>query len=167
MSWDIQALFRQHADGISQSLRKGGLPPDMAADLTQDTFLRVIVSPPADTAQRFNPAAYLYRIARNLRIDHQRRERLSGLAHLTDDQFAAIAQPMPCPEAALAAREKLALLRDTLAELPERQQRAFVLHRLGEMTLAEVATRLGISTSTAWALIRDAYEHIHIRLGGH
>lgn len=165
--WDLQSLFRLHADDIARTLRRGGLNHDIAADLAQDTFVRVLVSPPAATAQNYNPVAYLYRVARNLRIDHQRRERRANRVHLTDDQFAAIADPSPTAETVVAARQRLLLVQNALADLPQRQRDAFQMHRLGEMTMAQVAASLDISTSTAWALIRDAYEHIQIRLADH
>ncbi len=165
--WDIQSLFRLHSDDIARTLRRGGLTHDIAADLAQDTFLRVLVSPPAATTQNYNPVAYLYRVARNLRIDHQRRERRAKRIHLTEDQFAAIADPSPSVENIVAARERLLLVQNALSQLPQRQRDAFQMHRLGEMSMAQIAENLEISTSTVWALIRDAYEHIHIRLADH
>ncbi len=53
-----------------------------------------------------------------------------------------------------------------LAELPEKTRRAFELHRIEEMTVAEVAAELGLSRSRVWALVREAYEHIDLRLNG-
>ncbi|MGQ5720640.1 sigma factor [Pseudochrobactrum asaccharolyticum] len=44
--WDLHHLFKKHARDIRQALRRRGLPEETAADLTQDTFLRVLVSPP-------------------------------------------------------------------------------------------------------------------------
>jgi DNA-directed RNA polymerase specialized sigma24 family protein len=34
------------------------------------------------------------------------------------------------------------------------------MHRMDEMTIADVAEELGISTTRAWSLIRDAYRHL-------
>lgn len=166
MSWDIQSIFRRHAHGIARSLRRGGLSPETAADLTQDTFVRVLASPPAMGTANHNPVAYLHRISKNLRIDYQRRERLANRANLSYVDFANIADPAPSAEAIVYARERLALVEAALSELPERQRKSFELHRVGEMTLAQVGAELGISTTTAWALIRDAYEHLDLRLAG-
>ncbi len=138
----------------------------MAADLTQDTFVRVLASPPAETAPVSNPAAYLFRVARNLSIDHQRRERLLNRVDLGAEGFEAILDPSPSQEAAVYDRQKLALTAAALAELPERTRRAFELHRIEEMTVAEVAAELGLSRSRVWALVREAYEHVDLRLNG-
>lgn len=166
MRWDIQDLFRRHARDIAQSLRRRGIAEETAADLTQDTFVRVLTSPPGAAAAAHNPAGYLFRVARNLGIDHLRRERLMVRVDLAAEDFAAIADPSPSPEAVVFDRQKLALTQAALAELPERTRRAFELHRMDEMTIAAVAAELGLSSSRTWALIRDAYEHIDARLAG-
>ncbi|WP_411037255.1 RNA polymerase sigma factor [Shinella sp. BYT-45] len=166
MSWDIQKLFRRHAREIARSLRRRGLNAETAADITQDTFLRVLVSPPPENRAAHNPAAYLYRISRNLRIDHQRRERLLVRVDLAEGDFAAIADPSPSAETIVYDRQRLALTEAALAELPERTRRAFELHRMGELTISETAQALGLSTTRTWVLIRNAYEHIDARLRG-
>lgn len=166
MSWDIQNLFRRHATGIAKSLRRRGMDSETAADLTQDTFLKVLASPPADTTQNHNPKAYLYQAARNLGIDHNRHERLLVRVDLSDEDFAAIADPSPSAETLVYDRQKLKLVEAALAELPRRVREAFELHRMGELTIAEFAKRLDMSTTRTWALIRDAYEHIEDRLNG-
>ncbi|WP_112814279.1 sigma factor [Brucella pseudogrignonensis] len=65
MSWDIQELFRRHAKGIARSLRRRGLDPETAADLTQDTFVKVLASQPSNGTPGHNPKAYLYHVAGN------------------------------------------------------------------------------------------------------
>ncbi|GGF78360.1 DNA-directed RNA polymerase sigma-70 factor [Azorhizobium oxalatiphilum] len=166
MSWDLHDLFVRHARDITAALRRRGLTEETAADLTQDTFVRVLVSPPGQTATTHNPAAYLFRVARNLCVDHKRRERVLPGVDLSPDDFSAIVDPAPSPEATLYSRQRLELTEAALAELPERTRRAFQMHRVEEMTLAEVAAELGLSTSRTWTLIRDAYEHIAARLTG-
>lgn len=166
MSWDIQNLFRHHAKGIAKSLRRKGMDSETAADLTQDTFLKVLISPPSEVAKVHNPKAYLYRAARNLRIDHNRHERLFVRVDLCDEDFVAIADSSPSVETRVYDRQKLKLVDAALAELPRRVREAFELHRMGELTIVEVAKRLEMSTTRTWALIRDAYEHIEDRLDG-
>ena len=164
MTWDLHKLFVQHARDITAALRRRGLTEETAADLTQDTFVRVLVSPPGNPVATHNPAAYLFRVARNLGIDHQRRERVLTRVDLSAEDFAAIIDPSPSPEVAVYDRQKLALAEAALAELPERTRVAFEMHRLDEMTIAEVAAELDLSTSRTWSLIRYAYEHIDARL---
>lgn len=166
MSWDLSGLFRNHAKDIARTLRRRGLTAETAADLTQDTFVRVLTCPPKETLGMHNPVAYLFRIARNLRIDHQRRERVLIRVDLSDNEFAQIADSAPNAETIVYDRQRLERTRVALAELPERTRRAFELHRLGELTIAETAATIGLSTTRTWTLLRDAYEHIDARLNG-
>ncbi|TCP86247.1 RNA polymerase sigma-70 factor (ECF subfamily) [Rhizobium sp. PP-CC-3G-465] len=166
MSWDLSGLFRNHAKDIARTLRRRGLTAETAADLTQDTFVRVLACPPKETLGMHNPVAYLFRIARNLRIDHQRRERVLIRVDLSDNEFAQIADSAPNAETIVYDRQRLERTKMALAELPERTRRAFELHRLGELTIAETAATIGLSTTRTWTLLRDAYEHIDARLNG-
>jgi RNA polymerase sigma factor (sigma-70 family) len=160
LSWDIQNLFRRHAKEIARSLHRRGINEETAADLTQDAFLRVIAAPPSDTAQNYNPRAYLYQVSRNLGINHQRREALIETVGLDDDEAVCVTDPAPSPEKIVYSRQCLFQTHKALAELPERTRLAFEMHRMDELTIADVAEELGISTTRAWSLIRDAYRHL-------
>lgn len=164
MNWDINTLFRRHAGGIARSLRRSGISEDIAADLTQDTFVRVIARPPLETAQKHNPQGYLYQAARNLRINHQRREALIETVGLDDEEAVNFADPAPSPERIVHSRQSLAQTHQALGELPERTRQAFEMHRLGERTIAEIAEELGISNTRAWSLVREAYKHLICRV---
>ena len=55
MVWDIQTQFKRHAVEIKRWLRGRGLTDDVAADLTQDAFVRLMtVKPPVPF---YNPRA--------------------------------------------------------------------------------------------------------------
>lgn len=164
MTWDIQHLFQRHASEIDRFLRRRGHNPETAADITQDTFVRVLASPPAGFADNFNPRAYLYRVSRNLSINHQRRERLIQTSGLGDEEIAQMADPRACVETTVHSRQCLAQTQCALSELPERTRRAFELHRLGERTISEVARELGLSVGRTWALIQNGYRHLLARV---
>ncbi|MBK5959303.1 RNA polymerase subunit sigma-24 [Rhodoplanes elegans] len=166
MAWDIQTLFRRHADGIRRSLMRRGLPRETAADITQDTFLRVLAALPADGTENHNPKAYLYQVSRNLGLNHLRRERLAGLVDLPDAVVAEISDPAPTPETIACDRAQLARVAAALDALPERTRRAFELHRIGGLTIAEVAREIGLSTTRTWALVHEAYRHLVLATGG-
>lgn len=166
MTWDLHRLFRRHAKDIARSLRRRGLTPEDAADLTQDAFLRVLISPPGESALNHNPKAYLYQVSRNLTTNHQRRERLMPAVDLNDEAIAQVADPTPSPETIVYTRQCLAQTEAALAELPERTRRAFEMHRLGEHTIANIAEELGLSTTRTWTLIREAYRHLLTRVDG-
>lgn len=163
--WNIQKLFTRHAREIDRFLRRRGHTPEAAADLTQDTFLRVLARPPGENAVRSNPRAYLYQVSRSLSSNQRRRERLIETVDAAGDEAMRVPDPAPSPESVVYSRQCLEQTKRALDELPDRTRRAFEMHRLGERTLAEVADDLGISTTRAWGLIREAYQHLLARVG--
>lgn len=162
MAWDIHDLFGRHSKELRSFLRNRGLTDDTAADLTQDSFVRLMTANP--TAQEHNPRAYLFRISRNLLIDHRRRESSAPFSQVSEAKIHAVADPKPSAETVVYDKQRLALSDAALAELPERTRRAFELYRLEEMTIAEVAEKIGLSTTRTWSLIREAYSHVRTRL---
>lgn len=166
MSWDLHKLFKEHAKEIMRALRRRGFSEDAAADLTQDTFLRVLAAAPQDAAGVHNPRAYLHQVSRNLSINLQRRERASPIVSASEDVLAQVADLAPSPETIVRDRQSVRLMKAALAELPERTRKAFELHRLDERTISEIAQELGLSTTRTWTLIREAYRHIVLRTGG-
>jgi RNA polymerase sigma-70 factor (ECF subfamily) len=166
LSWDLHKLFQSHAAEIVRALRRRGLSAETAADIAQDAFVRVLTLAPEDGTAIHNPKAYLHQVSRNLSINHQRRERLVKMVELDDAVAETIADPSPTAETVIYDRQRLEATAAALAELPERTRRAFVLHRLGEHTITEVAELIGLSTTRTWTLIRDAYRHIILRTDG-
>ncbi|MGQ5720641.1 sigma-70 family RNA polymerase sigma factor [Pseudochrobactrum asaccharolyticum] len=108
----------------------------------------------------------MFRIARNLGTDYQRREGLLRRVDLSVEDFAAIADPSPSPEKQVYDRQKLLLTQQALSELPQRTRTAFEMHRMDEMTIAAIAAELDLSTGRTWSLIRETYEYIDSRLSG-
>ncbi|WCK05676.1 sigma-70 family RNA polymerase sigma factor [Agrobacterium tumefaciens] len=162
MSWDIHSLFLKHAKELTRSLRRRGLTEDSAADITQDTFLRMLNANPSGSSD--NPRAYLFRVSHNLVIDHQRRQRALPIDQISEEALLEVADPTPSAETALYDKQRLRISEAALAELPQRTRRAFELYRLEELTIAEVAPQIGLSSTQTWALIRGAYRHIRSRL---
>jgi RNA polymerase sigma-70 factor (ECF subfamily) len=166
VSWDFHKLFKEHAKEIARALRRRGLSEDAAADITQDTFLRVMTAAPKDGADVHNPRAYLHQVSRNLSINLQRRQQASPFVAADEETLVQVADLTPSPEATVHDRQRLKLIEAALKELPDRTRKAFELHRLDERTISDIAHELGISTTRAWTLIREAYRHIVMRTGG-
>lgn len=140
---------------------------DAAADIAQDAFLRLASADQRDPSRQDRPEGYLAVVARNLAIDAARREQASPFVRDADDgAIDAVASSGPSPERRLADRQALARALEALDELPPRTRRAFELNRLHGMTLAEIGRELGLSTSRAGALVKEAYDHLRARTSG-
>ena len=77
---------------------------ETAADLAQDTFLRVLSSPPANGVLNHNPRAYLFQVSRNLGINYQRRQALVPMVDIDDELAAEIPDETPSPETIVHSR---------------------------------------------------------------
>src|SRR3546814_128598 len=136
--------------------------PHVAADLVQEIFLRLAQQPPG--AGESNARSYLYRIARNLAIDHFRQEERRQTRPVPAEQFADLPDEAPPVERVAEARQRLTLLRRAMAELPTRTQDIFELNRIEGLTYAEIACRLGISESSVQKHLARALHHAMQRL---
>ncbi|MBD7989730.1 RNA polymerase sigma factor [Ochrobactrum quorumnocens] len=163
--WNLQRLFQNHARELNRFFRRRGHNAETAADLTQDTFVRVMsASSSGPSGKDNNPRAYLHQIARNLSIDLYRRERIVEYVNMPDEEWRRVADATPTPETIVYDRQRLMIIEKALLELPEQTRRAFELHRLEEKTIAEVASELGLSVSRTWTLIKRGYVHLRARL---
>src|ERR687890_73789 len=113
---------------------------DMAEDLTQDVFLKLYKS--LDTFdRRANFQTWLISVSRNLCIDHYRsvRKERQTIDRDVDANELTPASPDAGPIAALEQRDRVALLRDGLAALPDTLRAAVVMRDLQELSYQEIA----------------------------
>lgn len=141
---DLHTLYSEHHGWLYRWLhRRLGNAPD-AADLAHDTFLRLLSRSQLPVVGSCGEArAYLRTTAHNLCINLWRRQELER-AWL--DTLAAT------PEARYPSAERQAIILEALAEisamldaLPAKAAQAFLMAVAGQMTDAEVGTRLGVS----------------------
>ena len=116
--------------------------PELAADITQDVLVRSIASGALDTVD--NPAAWLYRSARNAVIDHYRTRRV----HERFDGEDAWPDPGPSDDVPNEATRELArCLQPMLENLPPHAREALTRVDIDGQTHHEAAAHLGISVS--------------------
>ena len=138
----VQRLYIEHQGWLNGWLRRQLGCSQKAADLAQDTFVRVLSRDHGVEAIR-EPRAYLHTIARGLLINHWRRRQIEQ-AYLE----AVALQPeavAPSPEDQALVVETLMQVEAMLARLPEKVRRAFLLSQLHGMTYAAIALELGVS----------------------
>lgn len=140
----IHHLYSDHHGWLFDWLRRKLGCAHNAADVAQDTFLRIIVSRDALVGVR-EPRAFLVTTAKRLLIDRGRRQAIEQayLAELT--QLAESVTGYPAPEQILTALQALQQIADLLDRVSSKAREAFLLHYLDGMTHADVATRLGVS----------------------
>ncbi|MGJ3257137.1 MAG: sigma-70 family RNA polymerase sigma factor [Alcanivorax sp.] len=143
----VRSLYSDHHDWLYAWLhRKLGCGHN-AADITQDTFVRLLNSRDALFGIR-NPRGFLATTARRLIIDRRRREVIEQ-TYLTE--LMAVAEEQgghASPEQVWQAIEVLEAISRVLESVPARARQAFLLHYLEGMTQVAVAERLGVTSRT-------------------
>lgn len=155
-------MFEAHAGEIARFLQRRGSSPDLAADLTQDAFVRLMTSTPAAPIE--NTSAYLFRVARNLAINHDRRQRILSFASDSEAALLEVADEAPSPERVLISRQELALVKAVLDELPPVQRQVFILSRIEGRTFADIGRTLGVAPQTAYGHMTRILVRLKLRL---
>lgn len=140
----VEVLYNDHHHWLTGWLRRKLGCPENAADLAQDTFIRVLSAREAPTL--IEPRAFLTTVAKRVLFNFYRRQDLER-AYLE-----ALAQ-MPVHVA--PSEEDRAIILQTLLELdqlldglPKQVKRAFLLAQLDGLTYAQIGAQLGISIAT-------------------
>ncbi|MBB3104772.1 sigma-70 family RNA polymerase sigma factor [Azomonas macrocytogenes] len=140
----VSDLYQQHNDWLKSWLRKRLDCSDSAADLAQDTFMRLLVSRKVSDLQE--PRAYLSSIARGLLIDRYRRRALEQ-AYL--ESLETLPEPLDIsPEARALIMETLTELDAMFDRFSERTRTIFFMAQLDGLSHVEIGRQLGVSTNT-------------------
>lgn len=147
---------------------------DDALDAVQDAMMSLVQSYATRSADQWRPL--FYRILTNRIRDMQRRRTVRGriMAWLParsdedDEELDPIAQA-PSPEATPARRleldEAIGVLEQALADLPARQQQAFLLRNFEGMDVSETAGAMGCSEGSVKTHYFRALAALRARLG--
>jgi RNA polymerase sigma-70 factor (ECF subfamily) len=134
------------------------------ADLSQETFARIY-----EAAQRERPLLakpFLFQIARNLMIDHLRKQNVVSLETMADFEWVNLPDDKPSSERQTAARQELALLQAALDELPPRCRQIVMMQRVDGLSQKDIAQQLGISVETVQTQLAKGMRLLAQALGG-
>jgi len=137
--------------------------PALAADILQETWLKVAALDPAQAAVE-NPRAYLYRVAGSLAVDRLRQDRVRMRYVSHEPAPSDVPSLEPPADEVVQGREEIALLEAALRELPETCRSAFLLYKGHGLSMKEVGARLGLSPRTVEKHIARAIGHCRRRL---
>jgi RNA polymerase sigma-70 factor (ECF subfamily) len=155
---DLKRLFLKHAKTLQGLLTRKVRDPQLAADLVQESFLRLAEQQGRERID--NTPAYLYRTAHNLMIDHVRQQQRRKTDSVPHEALESIVEDSPGLDENAATEQHMRRLRRALADLPPRTQEVFRLNRLEGMTHAEVARALDISDSSVQKHLAKALAYV-------
>jgi RNA polymerase sigma-70 factor (ECF subfamily) len=120
-----------------------------AEDLTQDIFLKIFKSL-GTFDRRANFQTWLISVSRNLCIDHYRsvRQERQTIDRQVDAGALSPVSHEPGPIAAIEQQDRVALLREAMAALPDALRTAVMMRDIQELTYQEIAGRLGLPEGT-------------------
>lgn len=152
----LHDLYRDHRGWLESWLRRRMGNGCDAADLSQDTFLRLLASSQR-IADLQEPRAYLLTVGKRLLSNfYQRRS-------LEQAYLAALAsmpeECVPSPEQRWLLLETLQALDELLDGLPRAVRRAFLWSQLEGLNYQQIAERLEVSERTIKRYMAQAYEH--------
>ncbi len=131
--------------------------PELASDLTQDTFVRLLLK--VDNLTIKEPRAYLTTIAKGLVIDQWRRSDIEKAYHEAlshQDEHTEIST-----EDLHLTLELLTQISEMLDGLKANVRKAFLLSQLEGMTYAGIARDMGVSTRTIERYMAQAMMHCY------
>ena len=144
----FQRIYERYLDQVTRTVaRYLGPCPDIE-DVVQETFIELHKS--LEKVSDYDAfEGWVYRVARNVAISHQRRRRTSvDLTKL---------QPLQAPLnqwKKLAAREKVRALYAALECLSEEKREAIILYEIEGLTLQEIADQTETSINTIASRVR-------------
>ncbi len=161
----VHVLYSHHHGWLQGWLRRKLGDAHHAADLAQDTFVRILVACRAEElaldAVR-EPRAYLTTVARRVLLNHYRRNSL---------EHAWLAALAACPQAHATSPEDRLIVLQTLHEidamldaLPAKARTAFLLSQLEGLSYAQIALQLDVALRTVKRYMAQAFEECLMRV---
>lgn len=135
-----------HEGALTRYLRRVWSNPSEVPDLRQEIYVRVYES--AVKARPTCPKAFLFATARNLLVDHVRRERIVSIDYTQDLDSLTVLVDEVSPEQRLSARQELRRLADALDALSDDRRNVVWLRRIEGLSQREAAARLGMQEGT-------------------
>ncbi|MEG1041310.1 MAG: sigma-70 family RNA polymerase sigma factor [Pseudomonas sp.] len=155
----LDTLYKGHHSWLLGWLRRRLDCPHNAADMAQETFLRLLGAG-GYVAPR-EPRAFLATIARRLLIDRGRRQKLEQAYREELARHAEYLEQAPPAEQVMAAVQALEQIARALDAMSPRARQAFIMRHLDGLSHAEIAERLQVSTKTVQTYLVQALLQCH------
>lgn len=149
---DVAVLYRQEHSWLQRWLRRRLNCSQSAADLAQDTFMRLLTK--EQVPELHAPRSFLAKVAQSVLSNHYRRQKLER-AYL--EALAAMPEPTaPDLESQAILLETLMALDAALEGLDRPVRDAFLWSQLDGFSHAQIAQRLDCSITTVKRYIAKA-----------
>ena len=155
----VLSMYRERARALERFVRRLLGNADEAVEVSQEAFMRVYV---AEVGGRTEVSeALLYTVARNLALS-ELRKRTSRATDAVGDLSDSDVESMGMgPEDLVSHRQMIRAVEIAMTRMPPRCLEVFRLRKLEDLSHAEIADRLRISTKTVERHITQALQLCH------
>ena len=123
-------------------------------DLVQETYARLLRA--RDRGPIASPRGLLFATARNAARDILRRRVTANTFPITENEVSHVFDDAPSVVETVSRRQEADLLEAAIADLPPRCREILVLRKFENLSLREIATRLGIAEHTVESQLTKA-----------
>ena len=160
---DPAAVYRTESEALFRYLVRMAGDSDLAADVLQETFLRLVERPPSTSE---NLTGWLFRVATNQLRDHARRVRRETVLVTAGAGSEVLGDPPPDPDQMVTLGERTSAVRRALDTLSFRD-RTILLMREEGFPHREIAEVVGTTTGSVGTLIARALDRVKKELEEH
>jgi len=147
-------LFNHFGPRVKAYLIRLGSDDTMAEEVTQDVMVTVWRKAALFDRSKSSAATWLFRIARNRRIDMLRRKRT---VNVDTETMVIEDENLPDPNETLDEDKRQTRIRKALAQLPEQQLQLVELAFFTELSHSQIAEETGLPLGTVKSRIRLAF----------
>lgn len=147
-------LFNHFGPRVKAYLIRLGSDDTMAEEVTQDVMVTVWRKAALFDRSKSSAATWLFRIARNRRIDMLRRKRT---VNVDTETMVIEDENLPDPNETLDEDKRQSRIRKALAQLPEQQLQLVELAFFTELSHSQIAEETGLPLGTVKSRIRLAF----------
>lgn len=156
----LEKLIHRHKERIYSYILMIVRDTELADDLFQDTFIKVINTLNSGTYKEEGKfIQWVMRIAHNLIIDHFRKSRRIPVVDNNSDEFDifdTIGITDPCMEEKMITDQIYEDVRKLIDYLPKEQREVLVMRHYSDMSFKEIAEVTDVSINTALGRMRYA-----------
>ena len=127
---------------------------ELAEDMVQETMIAVWTKAGLYEPGKGSVIAWVFTIARNLRIDRLRRESNASFVNIEDFDGPSSDEGA---DDLLAARQERTLVAQALASIPDEQKQILILSFIEDVPQSAIAERLQLPLGTVKSRMRLAY----------
>jgi RNA polymerase sigma factor (sigma-70 family) len=159
-STDVDRLFREHNSALLRFIAAKVGSEQEAREIAQEAYVHLLQLDHPEAISYLR--AFLFRTAANLAVDRLRqRGRRAHVSGMADLDFAVFELS---PERQLAGEQDMAVLRAAVAALPAKCRQAFLLHRVQDLHIDQIAARMNIGPCMVRRYVSRALEFVRHRL---